>query len=60
MDEKSIPDLLSQLIPDATEKNPGQGGEDTDEKNSILVDSLKALSCCGTDISWVSPPESRK
>lgn len=43
MDEKSIPDLLSQLLPDAIEKNLDLGEKKADEQKAIITDSLKLV-----------------
>ena len=42
MDEKSLTSMLSQLIPDGTEVEPGEEGEIPDEQKSGLVEILKA------------------
>lgn len=41
MDEKNLPGLFSQLIPDDIEASLGLGGKGTDEQDSILAGSLK-------------------
>ena len=43
MDDNLLPDLLSQLFSNAAEKNLDPDGEKTDERNNLLVESLKAL-----------------
>ncbi len=42
MDEKSLPDIFSQLLPDDLEKALGLEQDSSDEQNNILVASLKA------------------
>jgi len=43
MDEKSLPDLFSQMIPDELEDSLGLGGKSSAEQNNnILIASLKA------------------
>lgn len=43
MDEKSLSDLLSQLIPDGSEAEPGKGEAQLDEQKGSMEEILKAV-----------------